>query len=179
MATLLTFPTESTPQADACTRALLAVEAEFVPFSRSRNAGEKMPSLNYRVTLFRNGRAILGPIDYSMGSGHCPAYQTAVGLKSSIYNSDRIANECQTGTTVNYPKRAILPNPIDVIHSLLLDGSAIDSGTFEEWASEYGYNPDSRKGEAIYRACLEIGLKLRAGLGDALLAELREAFQDY
>ena len=42
-----------------------------------------------------------------------------------------------------------------------------------------GYDPDSRKAEGIYRACLELALKLRNGLGEKLLAELREAVADY
>ena len=36
-----------------------------------------------------------------------------------------------------------------------------------------------RKAEAIYKACLEIALQLRSGLGDAIINELREAGQDY
>lgn len=44
---------------------------------------------------------------------------------------------------------------------------------------ELGYDPDSRKAEAIYKACLEIALKLRNALGEDGLAKLREAAQDY
>jgi hypothetical protein len=67
----------------------------------------------------------------------------------------------------------------DVLASLVMDSSAIDYSTYEEWAGDCGHDPDSRKGEAIYRACLEIALKLRNGLGEAGLAALREAAQDY
>lgn len=55
----------------------------------------------------------------------------------------------------------------------------LDSSTFEEWANEFGYDPDSRKAEVIYRACLEIALKLRNGLGEDRLRDLRELFTDY
>lgn len=41
------------------------------------------------------------------------------------------------------------------------------------------YKADSRKGEAIYRHCLEIGLNLRLMLGNDGLVKLQEAFQDY
>ena len=40
--------------------------AEFIPFSQSRNKGDKSPSLNWRVTIQRNGRAVL-TTDYSAG----------------------------------------------------------------------------------------------------------------
>jgi hypothetical protein len=74
---------------------------------------------------------------------------------------------------------AILPKTADVVHSLIMDASVLDSGGFEDWASELGYDTDSRNAESIYRACLEIALKLRAGLGENALSELREAAQDY
>jgi hypothetical protein len=75
--------------------------------------------------------------------------------------------------------KAIMPDACDVLHSLLMDSEVLDSNSFESWASDFGYDPDSRKAESIYRACLEIGLKVRNGLGESIVAELRAAFQDY
>jgi hypothetical protein len=60
-----------------------------------------------------------------------------------------------------------------------MDADAIDHATFADWASDFGYETDSRQAERIYKQCLEIGLKLRAMLGDSTLSELREAAQDY
>jgi len=60
-----------------------------------------------------------------------------------------------------------------------MDASAIDYATFEEWAPEMGYDADSRKGEAIYRTCLEYALKLRGAVGDKAMEQLRTATQDY
>ncbi len=37
----------------------------------------------------------------------------------------------------------------------------------------------SRKAEAIYRACIETALQLRAGIGEAAMSALRDACQDY
>lgn len=61
------------------------------------------------------------------------------------------------------------------------------AGGFENWASEYGYDTDSRKAESIYQACLDIALKLRGdialklrgAIGDSGMVELQTAFQDY
>lgn len=160
----------------------LTVEAAFIPWSKSRNAGEKNPSLNWRVRVMHNGREVLST-DYMAGSGHCPAYKSAIGSPRTIYNAERIWRECESGRAAGsseWNKGApILPNALDVIHSLTSDGAAIDCATFEEWAAGYGYDPDSRKAEGIYRVCLEIGLKLRAALGDAGLATLRATFEDY
>jgi hypothetical protein len=57
--------------------------------------------------------------------------------------------------------------------------SVLDSGSFEEWAADYGFDTDSRKAETTYRACLDIALKLRNGIGEDGLRKLQEAFQDY
>lgn len=52
----------------------ITVESEFVPLSRSRNATEDRPTLNWRVTIKRNGRDVL-TTDYSAGVGHAPGYK--------------------------------------------------------------------------------------------------------
>ena len=67
----------------------------------------------------------------------------------------------------------------DVLHSLVSDSDVLNYNSFESWASELGYDLDSRKAEGIYRACLSFSLALRNGLGEQLLADLREAVQDY
>lgn len=180
----------------------LTVAAEFVPWSQSRNKDEKETdssgkptarprlSLNWRVTLAKAGRPIL-TADYGAGIGHCPAYKNPpkhmAGNVDAYRRDIAVQWECENGKAARIMhgvdfisgKSPILPDPLDVLHSLIMDASALDAGGFEEWARDYGYDTDSRKAEAIYRACLEIALKLRAGLGDAVLSELREAFQDY
>lgn len=174
-------------QRDTELNALLArhnitVESVFVPYSRSRNFVQGAPaskqSLNWRVTLKRDGREIL-TTDYSAGIAHCPSYKQ--GARWTLDYNAAIASECETGRKARRFSRgdAINPKPLDVIYSLVMDSDALDYATFEDWASEYGYDADSRSAEKTYRACLEIALKLRAGLGDSLLSELREAFQDY
>lgn len=150
----------------------ITLESEFVPFSKSRNAKEKHPSLNWKVTLQRNGHAIL-TTDYSAGMGHCPSY------KSGFHATEEaIAWEVEHGTKYR-DITPILPDLADVLYSLALDASVLDAGSFEEWAEEFGYDTDSRAAEGLYRACLDIALKLRNGLGEAKLAELQEVTREY
>lgn len=166
----------------------ITMECKFVPFSQSRNAGEKSPSLNWKVTLRVGGRDML-TTDYTAGCGHCPAYKADVkvaGGRNSILRDELIRDECEKGKSIKFQGDyvrtygpAILPNLADVLHSLASDADVLDHGTFEEWAHSYGYDIDSRKAEGIYRVCLEIALKLRSGLGEQGLATLREAVQDY
>ena len=157
----------------------ITIESVFVPFSRSRNAGEKHPSLNWIVTLKHNGRNIL-TTDYMAGYAHAPSYNK----KESAFRFDPkmyyVKRECEGGKEAkgyNYGK-TILPDSVDVVYCLLMDAEVLDYDEFEEWAGTFGYDVDSRKGEAVYSACLKIAIKFNK-LGEAVINELREAYQDY
>jgi hypothetical protein len=174
-------------------RERLDVVATFVPFSQSRNKASKHRSLNWRVTLQRQGRDantgeragpvyVLAETDYSAGEGHCPAYKLKAApgelpVPFAREKAHKIAQECETGRRFMTQFRQgpkIDPAPVNVFSSLLLDASVLDASGFEEWASDYGYDTDSRKAEGTYRACLDIALKLRAALGDKVMTEARD-----
>lgn len=164
----------------------LTVESEFVPWSCSRNAGEKMPSLNWKVTLKQAGRVIL-TTDYMAGMGHCPAYKSVNPFRLTMYDMEPIKAECETGLphkhgsvarVVPTSKNKIQPESRDVIYSLLMDSEVLQYSGFEEWAREFGYDEDSRKGEQVYNACMKIALQFNR-LGESVISELREAFQEY
>lgn len=171
----------------------LTVAAQFVPFSKSRNAKEAKTasdlSLNWIVTVERNGKPVV-TTDYMQGIGHAPASKlsvAALGHANSVMRFDAQVHEAETGKQYRNEFRFGMgngrhldpPTSADVLYSLVSDASAIDHPTFESWAEDYGYDTDSRSGEVIYRACLETALKLRAAIGDAGLEQLREAFHDY
>lgn len=188
----MTDTTTTTTPADAilsaCAALGLTLRTKFVPFSQSRHAANdtgdtpSKRSLNWSVTLERNGRDVL-TTDYSAGIAYCPAYDQRA--RWTLDYTRAIVDETETGFAV-IPNRnvirkgkAINPDAASVIASLVLDASVLDAGGFEDWANECGYDTDSRAAEAIYRACLEIALKLRAAIGDAGLETLRAAAQDY
>lgn len=70
------------------------------------------------------------------------------------------------------------PDLADVIYSLLMDTSDIDQ-PFEDWAADLGYDSDSRKAEAIYRACMVEAAQLAGMFTKQELDDLREVFADY
>jgi hypothetical protein len=172
----------------ACVALGLTLRYEFVPFSQSRNAandpGNKPGnrSLNWRVTLERNGRDVV-TTDYSAGIAHCPAYSQ--GERWTLDYASAIVTETESGhavrrnATVMRKGAPINPDAADVIYALANDASVLDAGGFEDWANEYGFDPDSRKAESTYRACLDIALKIRAAIGDAGIEALRAACEDY
>ena len=72
------------------------------------------------------------------------------------------------------------PELDDVCHSLLSDGAAhFDSLTFEEWARELGYDPDSRKAEKVFNSCVGEGRALARAIRREKLDGLREWACDY
>lgn len=70
------------------------------------------------------------------------------------------------------------PHAAGVLHSLILDSSAAGQ-SFESWCDEYGYDSDSRKAEATYRACQKNADDLRAVIPMDVLTALETALQDY
>jgi hypothetical protein len=187
---------------DVAARLGITMRSEFVPWSLSRSAGEKGPSLNWKVTLYKSrprptyNHEKEAPImateqypilttDYKAGIGHAPSYKQ---FKMTADERSAVVWECENGRKARHLANIdqfkgngpiLEPKFADVLYSLVTDSEAIDYGSFEEWANMLGDDPDSRKAETMYRACLEIGLKLRNALGDDGLRQLREACQDY
>lgn len=188
--TPITSPSTSSPARDASDKIRafaesqgLTITVEFIPFSKSRNRAEKTASLNYKVTLHKAGQA--RPVivtDYMQGQAHCPAYVQPVtfqsGKRDQYETGKRIATECETGRAC-FSRKPILPGLVDVLACLALDAGALESPDFESWAGDFGYDTDSRKALAIYRACVETGLRLRASIGETGLTELQRLVQDY
>lgn len=177
-----------------CDEMGLTVTSVFIPWSRSRNYAAETnlsrKTLNWRVTLLHNSLPVIST-DYSAGIAHCPAYRPPtkeVGRGMSLIRSELLEYEIETGKIAKHyssvfgitsSRKPIEPNSLDVLYSLLMDSAAIDYRCFSNWAESYGYNTDSRKAKSIYRACIDIGLKLRAGIGDENIAKLHLTFQDY
>ena len=57
------------------------------------------------------------------------------------------------------------PDVEGCLDCLLSDASAGEQ-SFEEFCSEFGYDPDSRKAERIHKACVKVAQGLRRMLGD-------------
>jgi hypothetical protein len=174
----------------------LTIVAEFVPYSKSENAKpgklreKPWRSLNWNVTLKRDGRDVLKG-RYAQGEGHSPAYKAlrakGAGRTDTIHARLAIDAELERGVRVYAqeenslrfampvtPRSPILPSARGVWEAYVRDSDVLDAGTFEDWALNLGYDPDSRSAEAIWKTCVENALALRAAIGDVLLTELRE-----
>jgi hypothetical protein len=71
------------------------------------------------------------------------------------------------------------PTASGVLSCLVSDAAGVDNArSFEEWASDYGFDADSRKAERTFKACQEQARKLRAFLGTERYTEITSAEQD-
>lgn len=70
------------------------------------------------------------------------------------------------------------PHPADVLHSLLLDGEAVNQ-SFNDWCADFGYDNDSIKALGTYQECCKNGETLRKMFTREQIKSIREALQDY
>lgn len=148
----------------------ITIDATYLPHKTP--AGES-PQLRWRVSVRRNGREFYST-EYSAGCAHSPEY------RQGRYVTAAVVAECETG--IHYGDRLGRPVPppdaADVVHCLLMDASGTDE-TFEEWAGNLGYDPDSRKAEGIFKACRDVAAALRRTFTHEELESLETAFADY
>lgn len=165
---------------------------------------ELWKSLNWTVTLMRGEREVL-TTEYSAGVGHCPGdkvkmpqtwdqsprnwkpaitdWEIENGFEATWMRFTGFAAARRPATEAEIAegkrdrvRKAILPQPENVVHSLLMD--MVDE-PFEDWALNLGYDPDSIKAKAIYDYCVEHTMRMRQWLGNEGIETLREAFEDY
>ena len=119
-----------------------------------------------------SGREI--SFEYSMGSGHrvwrkgvhIQGWQgqfrsrpVAGGRPDPVRRTQFVESAIERWT--DFPD----PDPVSVLHSLLLDGEAANY-SFSEWCDDYGMNSDSIKARDMWMQCVEHGHAIRAMLGE-------------
>jgi hypothetical protein len=113
-----------------------------------------------------------GPIPEGMRDMHPYTVTLTLGSK-------RITTPFFTGSAVKLEERASQKVAADVLYGLVSDTQGFENARdFEDWASEYGYDVDSRKAERIYKNLSKIAPQVRDFLGERF-DEFAEAAQDY
>jgi hypothetical protein len=121
---------------------------------------------HFTCTLARGERTF--QTNYSMGSGHA--------TKKRVYVGHGMGPDGESWII-----KPVVPTPKipDLLQSLALDASSVeDNATHESWCREFGYDPDSRKAESIYRRCVDDSRLLRAFLGNAAYTELLQCEEE-
>lgn len=159
---------------------------EFMPDS------DKVRYFHYRCAITRapDGAApVHWALTFSVGSGIVESWALSrAGIKAGYPAPElRHLKKEYGGTFGNWPPRNVRdrerydsalekaakryrPDLATVLDCLASDCATYDNArSFEEWASELGFDPDSRKAEKIYRACGDTYRALETLLGrDAL-----------
>lgn len=73
---------------------------------------------------------------------------------------------------------AVSPTQASVLYCLLLDANCADQN-FDDFCSDLGYDPDSRKDFKVYESCCETLQKMRKIFTISQRNELAELLQDY
>jgi hypothetical protein len=181
----------------------IRIESTFIPWSKSRNApgsdssfafdaksrAKGWRSLNWRVRVERGNPGQYPPVletDYAQGEGHCPAVKHMAmpgpqHRKPHCLDWDKaVMYELENGREYSFlfqngRGKPILPPEVDVFACIVGDGyEAINAGSFEDWADNFGLDTDSRKAEKTYNEALRHGLAMRAAFGETFLSEAAE-----
>jgi hypothetical protein len=176
--------------------AALGFELTILSGPRGEVSEDNWPNIRFDVALKFKGKPVLES-KYSLGVGHVDPKKARIG---SVISNPRLTadeegmlfawqrqphaafKEKQRQATLAAKLAAyqkVAPDLASVLHSLLSDGDAFfNAQTFEDWASDLGYDTDSRKAESIYRLCDETGRKL-SRVPAGVLNEARQLLQDF
>lgn len=70
------------------------------------------------------------------------------------------------------------PQLLDILYCLAMDADVLNHSSFESWATDFGYDVDSREARRTYHTCVESANKLAAVLGGVpQVQELQSLFQ--
>ena len=162
---------------------------------------EDWPRIAYQCRLVRNGREVwYGPYKLGIGHvklvdpyklGHASAWSmhlseeeknilSAMAKRPGVQFKDKAVKIQARACAKLAIAQKVTPKLADVLHSLLLDGSAhFDSQTFEDWCADFGYSDNSIKARDTFETCERIGKAIARAFSRDELAELREAFSNY
>jgi hypothetical protein len=110
--------------------------------------------------------------DYNLGVGHARNLRKARDLQCGFSSHEWAVLDLMVKGQTTIDKQAMARVAVKCFDkrdtpkvSMILAACAQDSSAhaqcFEDWATEYGYDVDSRKAESIYRVCVESWHKLR------------------
>ncbi len=111
-------------------------------------------------------------------------YYTGLGHRKPVKGAENRIGSKFPKNTVGYHNwvkqyvKPVAPCATDVLYSLVLDSSAIDT-SFDYWCSDYGYDADSISAFNTYQACCKIAKELRQVFTNAQVETLRGLLEDY
>jgi hypothetical protein len=153
-----------------------------------KNAFGGTHSMDQWCCEFTNARSPNKPeeFDFYTGFGHRAPATKDQKIRAS-YEFQGLSENDKKGLTswgkrylarVEEMRKPVAPCAANVLHSLLLDASAVGQ-SFESWCNDLGYDTDSRKAFDTYTACQKNADKLNRVIPHAIQLQLSTALQDY
>lgn len=154
----------------------LTMEAKFVEQSKDAEGWDHF-AWSVKVRSKLNSREYA--TDYRMGLAHQSWDAKAYDLPPGEKAGERVKRTGPHGITLHTEAqlkrwaRPTAPTIDEVLDSLRSDAESIENAPlFEDWASEMGYDTDSRKAEKVFHACQEVRGHLIRLLGKAAYEDL-------
>lgn len=158
-------------------------DIEFIPtfVSKVQGLNHLQYKTHWTVEFKRGSRSL--KTSYQAGFGLLlPKSAIPKAGDNSLRTWNTVRQLCETGhTTLGVGKymKVDNPKPADVLSCLMLDFSVLDYSNFEEFATEFGYDPDSRSAEQTYKDCIETGLQYNRFFSTEEREELATLLADY
>lgn len=98
---------------------------------------------------------------------------------SISYKGKKYTFDYHTGIGHRKNGNPVKPNLKDILYCVASDCQSLDGCLdYESWASDFGYDPDSRKGEAIYRAVQKEASNMQKLLGHSIYLEFIDTTEE-
>ena len=121
----------------------------------------------WRVTFERQGKSL--STEFFTGLGHRKLIRSMPKCNPRSIFAEGWKREYE---------KTVAPSAASVLYSLLMDSVALDT-SFDYWCNDYGYDNGSITAQDTYRACCEIGYKVRRRLTVSERETLSTMLQDY
>ena len=183
----------------------LTVRCIFVPRSMSEDRDE---SVHWKVGVGSSTNQIGVSMDYVEGTwglpdelGSCARTAEVIKAIAEIVETGTCANprrfednnnlRLEFGMWVVAPwaprgtklrpgmLKLSLPDPVDIIWTLVQSTDALNYRNFECWSSAYGFDSDSRRAEKVYKKQVSLATAFLGLVGNDGLSKLQEAYEEY
>lgn len=158
-------------------------KCEYVPYSIAKEVdpfASDRPCKYWAVEVVLKGRKLKGRHYFKQG----------VAVERLAWRYGQMLESLEKGLEIKYPGKYDLrnlfgkafeaPDAVDLAYSIVLDClHSLQYDSFEDWATTYGYDEDSRKAEKIYKHLRDYGVMFNNRLTAEEKADLFNAYEEY
>ncbi len=144
------------------------------------------PCIEYTFTFSKGGRSFVA--EYRLGVGHVKPVTVHSWILKVTSDEESLLHTWASNPHAQFKDKVrwasvaaklakyqkVQPKAHEVLACLCEEGLSAHASSFENWASEFGYDADSRKAEQMYRQCNETYFKVETLISDKVIRQLAE-----